>query len=81
MSAKQMINIAEAFQRADRALVACPAFARYCEIGNYQQAIQDAADEKCPWPEGPEPAPLTGSQSLQHQGSRSDLTFSKCCMV
>lgn len=65
MSAKQMINIAEAFQRADRALVACPAFARYCEIGNYQQAIQDAADEKCPWPEGPEPAPLTGAELLE----------------
>lgn len=62
---KQMINIAEAFQRAIGALKGAPAWTRYVAIGNYDQEVRDAADEKCPWPEGPEPAPLTDAEMAQ----------------
>lgn len=65
MSAKQMINIAESFLRADAALQAAPAWGRYVAIGNFQQQIRDALDEKCPWPEGAEPAPLTHEELAQ----------------
>lgn len=65
MSAKQMVTIAQNFLRADSALEAAPAWGRYVAIGNYDQEMRDAVDEKGPWPEGAEPAPLTHEELAQ----------------
>lgn len=62
MSAKQMVTIAQNFLRAVSALEAAPAWGRYVAIGNYDQEMRDALDEKGPWPEGAEPAPLTAAE-------------------
>lgn len=59
---KEMIIIAETFIRADRAMEATGAFKAYCALGNYAQALQDAADEKGPWPEGPEPRRMSPAE-------------------